>query len=370
MKKTIITLVGLIIVLLPLKLEALTGNVNLNCSSETIKPGEYTNCTISGNTDEEISALAIKLTLGDNLALSEIETDSSWQGDGEEGDIQLFTDKNKKGDFPIATFKVKASSSAQPTNTNIVLKEIKLTDSNFKETSLENVKLDVRIPSIVNTLNNLTIDGTSISGFSSNKSDYELTLDSNKTRVNIGAIATDSNSKIEGDLGVKKLKYGINLFNVRVIAETGESKVYKIKINRPEIRELKTLIINGENIELKNGIYEYKYIVKNDITSIDLKAEINNKDEVQFIDGYGERIVEQLKVGYNDILIKIKDKNNEELIYTLKINRLNEENRDITIEENPKTLKKSNYNILIFVIFVAIVIYVFIRKKTKFQKNI
>lgn len=370
MKKNTLTLIGLLIVLLPLKLEALTGNINLKCSSKTIKPGDSINCTISGNTDEDISALRINLTLGTNLTLSEITTDSSWEGDGENGDIQLFTDKNKKGDFPIATFKVNVSPSAQPSNTNIVLKDIKLTDSKFKENSIEDIKLDIRIPSTINTLSDLKIDGASISGFNSNKSDYELTLDSNKTSVNIGAIATDSNSKIEGEVGTKKLNYGVNLFNVKVIAETGESKVYKIKINRPEIRELKRLSVNGENIELKSGIYEYKYTIKNNITSIELNAELNNLDEVMFIDGYGEREISELKVGYNEILIKVADKNNEELVYKININRLNEENEDVSIEDNPKTWKKSNYSILTCVIFVSIIIYAFIRKKTKFQKNI
>ena len=124
MNKKIIMTLGLVGVLIPLNTKALTGNVNLSCEATTLKPGESTNCTIKGNINEEVSAVSIKLGVGDNLTLSNIKTDSSWQGDGEGGNIELYTDTNKTGNFPIATFTVKADSIKEGANTNITLSNI------------------------------------------------------------------------------------------------------------------------------------------------------------------------------------------------------------------------------------------------------
>ena len=135
MNKKILMTVGLIGILIPFNTKALTGSVNLSCTTTTLKPGESTNCTIKGNINEEVSAVSIKLGVGDNLTLSNVKTDSSWQGDGEGGNIELYTDSNKKGEFPIATFTVKSDSLKEGANTNITLSNVNLSDKDFTETT-------------------------------------------------------------------------------------------------------------------------------------------------------------------------------------------------------------------------------------------
>jgi len=369
MNKKILMTVGLIGILIPFNTKALTGSVNLSCTTTTLKPGESTNCTIKGNINEEVSAVSIKLGVGDSLTLSNVKTDASWQGDGEGGNIELYTDSNKKGEFPIATFTVKADSLKEGANTNITLSNVNLSDKDFTETTFNVNPLNIRIPSTINTLSALTIDGTSVSEFSADKTTYNLSVASNKTSINIAATATDSYSKVTGDTGAKALKYGSNTFNVKVTSEMGVEKNYNITIIRPEVRELKSLSINDEVITLNKGVYEYNYTVKNEITSVDLKAELNNTDEATFVDEFGVRKIEELKEGNNEILVKVKDSNNEELTYKIIVNRLNAEGKDVTVEKNPSTWSGVGYGIFALVTVIGGAVFFLVRKRSKFPKK-
>jgi len=266
MKNKIMIIIGLLGIIIPFNAKALTGSVNLSCSSTRLKPGEKTNCTINANIKEEVSSLNMKLELGENLSLVSIKTDDSWQGDGDGGDITLYTGDNKQGQFPIATFTVQANSINTGSDSEIKLTSVKLyADANneFAETVFNINPLKIRVQSTINTLKSLTIDGESISGFSPNITTYNLTVDSNKKNININAIATDSeHSTISGDLGVKTLNYGINTFTVKVKSETGVEKKYNIVVTRPESRELKSLSINNNDIKLTSGTYQYNYLLK------------------------------------------------------------------------------------------------------------
>ena len=65
---------------------------------------------------------------------------------------------------------------------------------------------------------------------------------------------------------------------------------------------------HDESIELVSGTYEYTYKVKNDITKINLAAEYQSgltEGYLKFADDFGSRTISDLKVGNNEVLIKI-----------------------------------------------------------------
>lgn len=396
MKKKLI-IIGLMAMLLPLNAKALTGNVSMSCNSTTLNPGGTTDCTIIGNITEEVSAVSMDLKLGSNLTLEKITPSSAWQGDGEGGDIDLYTDTNKKGKFEIATFTIKAASIKEGATTNLSLSNVTLSDKNFEETTFKVSDLSIKIPSTINTLSSLKVDDKVVDGFSADKTTYTMTVDVSKTKINIAATATASSSKITGDIGEKTLKSGSNKFNISVKSESGLEKKYVLEVIKPEIKKLKTLSINNDTIKLEEGKYEYSHTIKNDVTSIDIKAELNDTKLTAFVDGYGARKVENLKVGANEILIKIKDNLNEEKTYKIIVNRLNEdgktestddkestgatddkentestddkENTESTVK-NPNTGIKISYILFIVTSIVGVVIYFVIRNKSKFPKKI
>ena len=82
--------------------------LNIKCDSNTIKVGDSVTCTLKGNvSDYEVSAFESKIDITESdLKLEKVEVDSIWEGDGEEGNVVLYTDKNKSDKFNLLTFTV------------------------------------------------------------------------------------------------------------------------------------------------------------------------------------------------------------------------------------------------------------------------
>lgn len=278
MKKKTILLLGLIGVVLPLNAKALTGSVNLSCDKTTLKPSEVTTCKITGNINEEVSAVSMKVKVGDNLTLSNITTDSIWQGDGLDGDIELYTDTNKKGNFNIATFKVTASSITTGADTTVSLDEVALSDESFTETKFTVKPLNIRVASTINTLSSLSVSGGTIN-FDASKNQYDVTVDAGKTTIT--ATKDDTKSTVVG-VGEKILKYGLNTFEVKVTSETGVTRVYTLNITRPDNRDTsKELLQFGfidYEINFDKDKFDYALTVENGITRLFMSYGIKKGD--------------------------------------------------------------------------------------------
>jgi len=369
MKKKLFIILGLLTALIPIKASALNASLTLSCDKVVLKPGETTNCEVKGNTKEPINGLDFELTFGENLTYSDIVYSTAWQGEDPEPRVVLYTSNNKVGDFPAVTFKVKAADIKTGVTSNITLKNVGISDENFEMHYMEAKPLSIRIASTINTLNSLTVDNTLIEGFAADKTEYSFTVDSAKTSVTIGAAKTNEYSKITGDIGVKTLKYGINTFKVVVTSESGAAKNYVIKVNRPEIRELKTLTINETPVALGDGVYEYNINVENAITSLDIVAELANKDLVEFVKDFGPRTVKDLKVGTNEVLIKVDDKKGDVLTYKLVITRADAKKPNTNNNvKNPSTGDNNYFFLILAVGALGGVSYIKLRKLNKAGK--
>ena len=146
MKNKLIVLVSLIGLLLPLNIKALTGGVNLNCDSNVVTVNTLTKCTLSGNSSEEISAISAKLSTSGNINITNISTSTIWQGNGEGGSIDLYTDNNKSGSFAIATFTIQASAIAGSGTINIT--NISFSDSLFNEHFISDKALTITVKEV------------------------------------------------------------------------------------------------------------------------------------------------------------------------------------------------------------------------------
>lgn len=379
MKKKLF-LLGVIGLLMPFNISALSGNVSLSCDKAKLNAGESTTCTIKGSIEDgSVSSVNARVELGENLSLVSVDTDSSWQGDGEDGNIELYTDDNKNGEFNIGTVVVKAGNSTG-VSTSVSLKDVVLYDAAFKEQSLEVNSFAIRVLSKENTLKDLKINGNTINGFKSDKTDYSIELD--ESEISISALSNDESANVTGDIGNKKLVYGENKFTITVTSESGSKKNYTVTINKPEIRELKKLKVNGMDFGLQKGLYEYDMIVLDDLSSISFEAELLNEN-VKFVDGFGPRKVDNLIPGKNAILIKVVDNNGDVLTYTIYAEKLvSDEDDKIEIDEDKNTnvngnkeeIKNPNTGINVsltvgFILSLIIIIsYVILRKKNYFNK--
>lgn len=437
MKKKIIIFIALISVLLPINVKALTGSINLSCDKIKLNPNEETTCYVKGNINEEVSGIDATLVLGDNLTLFSITKDSIWDsGDvgTDSNKIVLVTSNNPKGNFNVVTFKVKAGSKSN-IDTKISLSDVKLSNAtDFTETDFTVDDVKIRIPSTVNTLSSLTVSGTTFN-FNENTTSYELEVDSDK--VTISATRKDTNSVVSGDTGSKNLKYGLNTFYVKVTSESGSVKTYALKITRPDNRSKENYMLSFKfgnyDLDFSKDKTNYDLIVNNRITRmascygeidddtilcIDSeslkysdKANVNisingknlndlfdedkielkcNDDEtscevyfennkigmVEYKDDkeFGYVILDDLKVGNNQLKVIVTAENEEERTYTFNINRKDEEGKviDKTEEEITSNSKTGSIYIIIvgIVLVVALVVLVIIlRRKNLFNKE-
>lgn len=437
MKKKIIIFIALIGVLLPVNVKALTGSINLSCDKIKLNPNEETTCYVKGNIDEEVSGIDATLVLGDNLTLSSITKDSIWDsGDvgTDSNKIVLVTSNNPKGSFNVVTFKVKAGSKSN-IDTKISLSSVKLSNAtDFTETDFTVDDVSIRIPSTVNTLSSLTVSGTTFN-FNENTTSYELEVDSDKVTIN--ATRKDTNSVVSGDTGSKNLKYGLNTFYVKVTSESGSVKTYTLKITRLDNRSKENYILNFKfsnyDLDFSKDKTNYDLIVNNKITRIAScygemnddtilcidaenlkysdKANINisindknlndlfdeekielkcNDDEtscevyfennkigmVEYKDDKksGYVILDDLKVGNNELKVIVTAENEEERTYILNINRKNEEGKIIDKTEEEITSNSgtgSIYMIIVGIVMVValVVLFIVLRRKNLFNKK-
>lgn len=437
MKKKIIIFIALISVLLPVNVKALTGSINLSCDKTKLNPNEETTCYVKGNINEEVSGIDATLVLGDNLTLSSITKDSIWDsGDvgTDSNKIVLVTSNNPKGSFNVVTFKVKAGSKSN-IDTKISLSSVKLSNAtDFTETDFTVDDVSIRIPSTVNTLSSLTVSGTTFN-FNENTTSYELEVDSDKVTIN--ATRKDTNSVVSGDTGSKNLKYGLNTFYVKVTSESGSVKTYTLKITRLDNRSKENYILNFKfsnyDLDFSKDKTNYDLIVNNKITRIAScygemnddtilcidaenlkysdKANINisindknlndlfdeekielkcNDDEtscevyfennkigmVEYKDDKksGYVILDDLKVGNNELKVIVTAENEEERTYILNINRKNEEGKIIDRTEEEITSNSgtgSIYMIIVGIVMVValVVLFIVLRRKNLFNKK-
>ena len=437
MKKKIIIFIALISVLLPINVKALTGSINLSCDKTKLNPNEETTCYVKGNINEEVSGIDATLVLGDNLILSSITKDSIWDsGDvgTDSNKIVLVTSNNPKGNFNVVTFKVKAGSKSNM-DTKISLSDVKLSNAtDFTETDFTVDDVSIRIPSTVNTLSSLTVGGTTFN-FNENTTSYELEVDSDK--VTISATRKDTNSVVSGDTGSKNLKYGLNTFYVKVTSESGSVKTYTLKITRPDNRSKENYMLSFKfgnyDLDFSKDKTNYDLIVNNKITRIascygemnddtilcidaenlkysdkaNINISINDKNlndlfdeekielkcnddetscEVYFENNKigmieykddkksGYVILDDLKVGNNELKVIVTAENEEERTYILNINRKNEEGKIIDKTEEEITSNSgtgSIYMIIVGIVMVValVVLFIVLRRKNLFNKG-
>ena len=143
MKKKVFCLILLtLMVMIPINAKALTGSVNITCDEENKTSNEVV-CKVTGQSDEEVYSISGMINEGSNLPDLNVNftADSSWQGNGDEGNIQLYTDNGKKGIFNIGTLKVSSKDTdGLLTITDVNLYDIKYGDTDGKEFDIGNTE--------------------------------------------------------------------------------------------------------------------------------------------------------------------------------------------------------------------------------------
>ena len=106
MKKICSLMIIGLMAIMPLNIKA-ASKVEIACDKQTYNVQEEAVCTLKATTDEEIISVSGSLNTEDQTFEIIPTASDIWEGDAENGDIQLYTDVEKTGTFNIATMKVK-----------------------------------------------------------------------------------------------------------------------------------------------------------------------------------------------------------------------------------------------------------------------
>lgn len=181
------------------------------------------NATVSTNANsiEKGKSVTVTVTLSDTAAWNIKIT-----GSGAATCSSKQADVTSDGKSTTKKFTLSCTSTAEGTINFSVTGDITSGSGQTKDISLTKQVTVTKPKSSDNTLSDLKVDGTTVSGFSSSKTSYTL-KDNSGTSINISATVTDAKASVTGT-GSKTLKYGKNTFGVTVTAENGSKKTYNI----------------------------------------------------------------------------------------------------------------------------------------------
>lgn len=332
MKKQCVFIGMVVCLLFPISVSALSGSASISCNSTSIEVGSSTSCTLYGYSNEGVSAVAASLTAGGSISISNISTSSNWEGNGSDGNIQLYTDSNKSGSFGIVSFTVTGNSVGSGT---INVGGIRFSDASFNENGISGTSLSITVnekyvpkpdptpttPSTVTTpsnnsgsnsnnnvtdnkksndasLKSLVIKGINFE-FSKDKLEYDVEVSNNVDKLDITAEVNNDKAKvtIPSDLS---LKVGNNSFTIVVEAEDGTKSEYKINVKRLDRvlssnTNLSKLVINGYNISFSKDKYIYDL---GNIKSSKLNITATSEDALSKVKIYGNS-----DIGRNDVIV-------------------------------------------------------------------
>lgn len=279
MKKVIFYLVTVFSLLLPVDLLALSGDLSISCNTTSVKPGQQIKCSVSGNSDGQISMVFANVSANGSISIDKFRAERIWDVKTEWPNLSLSSNDKKPGVFEIGTVYLKANSAGTG---NFVMSGITFTGDSGETVSVNNKSVSISVisdnptptptpepepePAPVvkssdSSLKSLTISSGSID-FVPSTLEYNLDVSSSVSTIQIQAVPNDTKATVK--LPDKlSLETGLNTFEIIVTAEDGSTTTYKINVNKLEnvISEnalLSSLSISGKQINFSSDVFEYK----------------------------------------------------------------------------------------------------------------
>ena len=279
MKKVIFYLITVFTLLLPVDLLALSGDLSISCNTTSVKPGQQIKCSVSGNSDGQISMVFANISANGSISIDKFRAERIWDVKTEWPNLSLSSNDKKPGIFEIGTVYLKANSAGTG---NFVMSGITFTGDSGETVSIANKSVSISVisdnpnptptpepepePAPVvkssdSSLKSLTVSSGSID-FIPSTLEYNLDVSSNVSTIEIQAVPNDTKATVK--LPDKlSLETGLNTFAIVVTAEDGSTTTYKINVNKLEniISEnalLSSLNISGKQINFSSDVFEYK----------------------------------------------------------------------------------------------------------------
>ncbi len=173
-------------------------------------------------------------------------------------------------------------------------------------------------------LKSLTVGGEEIK-LSGSSEIYRVNVDSEVETIDIKAVPEFSKASLAPKYGnrTEKLQYGDNEILVKVLAENDSVTVYKIVVNRKDIRDdnnkLKSIKLSAGKINFNPEYTNYTVSVSYSTTRLNVEAYASSEKSKVEVETLGE-----LVVGSNPLKIKVTAENGTTKTYSINFVRLSE----------------------------------------------
>lgn len=215
------------------------------------------------------------------------------------------------------------------------------TNGDVMAQTMAGIYINAQEPSNDTLIGSLYVEGYNIQPtFSRTTYNYNLTVPSNVTSVNVIASKGNSKQTISGT-GRRTLEYGGNRVKVVVTAQDKSSRTYEIMITRTDNRTgdttLKSLNVSNTSIKYDKNKNVYEATVSKSIDSVMITGLTTDANAT--LVGTGQK---KLKIGLNSFTLTVQSSGGKEQTYTINIIRSNEELQTVKKSSKLLSLKVNN----------------------------
>lgn len=268
---------------------------NLSVTGKNISPSfTSSNTSYKVTVPNDVTSINVNATKADSKANVQITGNNKLSVGKNNVLIEVEAEDGTKKTYKIEVTRESSSALSTPSNNQTNKKS---SNNNLKE---------------INGIDGLDFDPS--------KTEYDVVLPFEITKLNITATPADSKAKITysnaniNDMPIDK-PYTVT---IAVTAEDSSVKIYTLNVKRSSYKsdtDLKELVVNDENI-YKEGKDEYTITVPSDADKLNINAIPKNDDStVKIIGG------DKLKPGNNTVVVEVTDKNGFTKSYKLNVKK-------------------------------------------------
>lgn len=159
-----------------------------------------------------------------------------------------------------------------------------------------------------NTLKTVTVDGENIE--ISNQMNYKT------KNEKIDILVETNDSRASYNIDDQTLNVGVNIINIKVTAENGDVKNYKLVVNREKLSSNTNIKIVVDDDEINFTLGKADIDVSSDTKNLNYKYELEDENSKVVVDGDKD-----LKSGENLVTFTVIAEDGTEVKYELKVNK-------------------------------------------------
>lgn len=336
----------------------MVGNVNI---SVTVNFLDNSNNQLgSCNVDVPINVISNEVTLK-SLTIDKYDLSNVFRSDLYEYNIELPYDVEKIIIDAIPTNSEAVISGTGERYLNEGKQSFKVLVKHNNDGASYTINVNRLMPNNDTSLKLLSVSGYILTpNFNSNTLEYSLNVSENVDKITINATPNNDSANVSG-VGEKTLSSGKNEFIISVVSESGDTKEYKIIVNKTKGTSLLTnLKVSKYKLSPKFNRMTFTYEIDaySDIKELKIMASAKDGDKVEI---FGNS---NLKYGKNEIYIRVTGVDKTNSVYKIIVNKYKKSELINNLGKDNNTLIR-----ILFIIFIISTIVMFVLLGVFIKKN-